>query len=278
MYPFTEDDRLSKLSDTWRDWLQRQVARGCSPASILESMDQAGLAADVTRPALEAARAVCARRFPTSGPVHAGDRTVRIGLTLSDPHVAIIEDLLDAEECETLIEASRSKLQRSTVVAKDGSGAVEPIRTSDEAVVRADDADVVGRIEARIAALTGIPAENGESLHVLRYGPAANYRFHNDFFDLSRPQPERLLGTSGQRIATVLIYLNDVPRGGATVFPKLRLTVTPRRGTAIYFAYFDERDGPDPRLLHGGMPVEEGEKWAATKWLRQRRHRTIAAS
>jgi hypothetical protein len=30
---------------------------------------------------------------------------------------------------------------------------------------------------------------------------------------------------------------------------------------------------PDPDTLHAGVPVERGEKWLATLWLRQRRYR-----
>jgi hypothetical protein len=30
---------------------------------------------------------------------------------------------------------------------------------------------------------------------------------------------------------------------------------------------------PDPDSLHAGTPVERGEKWLATLWIRQRRYR-----
>jgi hypothetical protein len=32
---------------------------------------------------------------------------------------------------------------------------------------------------------------------------------------------------------------------------------------------------PDPRTLHAGLPVREGEKWLATLWLRERRYRAF---
>ena len=41
-----------------------------------------------------------------------------------------------------------------------------------------------------------------------------------------------------------------------------------RRGNAVFFSYSVPH--PDSRTLHGGSPVLEGEKWIATKWLRER--------
>jgi prolyl 4-hydroxylase len=37
----------------------------------------------------------------------------------------------------------------------------------------------------------------------------------------------------------------------------------------VFFSY--DRPHPATRTLHGGAPVIEGEKWVATKWLRERR-------
>ncbi len=38
-------------------------------------------------------------------------------------------------------------------------------------------------------------------------------------------------------------------------------------GHAVFFSY--DRPHPATQTLHGGSPVLEGEKWVATKWLRQ---------
>jgi len=36
----------------------------------------------------------------------------------------------------------------------------------------------------------------------------------------------------------------------------------------VFFSY--EEPDPATRTLHGGAPVLAGEKWVATKWLRER--------
>jgi len=58
------------------------------------------------------------------------------------------------------------------------------------------------------------------------------------------------------------------------VFPELDLAIKPRPGTAIYFEYTNREGLLDPRCLHGGSPVVRGEKWIATKWIRQGPYRS----
>jgi len=62
------------------------------------------------------------------------------------------------------------------------------------------------------------------------------------------------------------MYLNTPEEGGGTGFPAVGLTVTAQRGSAVYFAY----ETGEQASLHAGLPVTRGEKWIATKWLRER--------
>jgi prolyl 4-hydroxylase len=123
------------------------------------------------------------------------------------------------------------------------------------------------RIESRIAALLNWPLDNGEGLQILRYRPGAEYKAHHDYFDPAQPGTPTILKRGGQRVGTVVIYLNTPAKGGATGFPDVGLEVAPWRGNAVFFSY--DRAHPSTRTLHSGTPVVEGEKWVATKWMRE---------
>ncbi|HEY3698675.1 MAG TPA: 2OG-Fe(II) oxygenase, partial [Spongiibacteraceae bacterium] len=73
----------------------------------------------------------------------------------------------------------------------------------------------------------------------------------------------------GQRVATLIIYLSDAESGGETIFPEIDFAVAPRKGGGVYFSYCDAEGRLDRLTLHGGAPVTRGEKWIATKWVRQ---------
>ncbi|MEO7009222.1 MAG: 2OG-Fe(II) oxygenase, partial [Caldimonas sp.] len=128
---------------------------------------------------------------------------------------------------------------------------------------------VVERIEARIARLLDWPLDHGEGLQVLHYPPGAEYKPHYDYFDPAQPGTAALLRRGGQRVASLICYLSTPERGGATVFPDIGFEVAPVKGNAVFFSY--DRPHAETRTLHGGAPVTAGEKWVATKWVRERR-------
>ncbi|MFM6985153.1 MAG: 2OG-Fe(II) oxygenase [Hydrogenophaga sp.] len=196
------------------------------------------------------------------------DSSPRVIAHLHLPRVVVLADFLSAQECEALIEAARPRLARSRTVPTDtGSGDISPDRTSDGMFFSRGETSLVQRVEARIAALVHWPVERGEGLQVLRYRTGAQYRPHHDYFDPDEPGTAAHLRQGGQRVATLVMYLNDPPRGGATTFPDAGLEVMPQRGHAVFFSY--DRPSPATRTLHAGAPVLEGEKWIATKWLRE---------
>jgi prolyl 4-hydroxylase len=81
-----------------------------------------------------------------------------------------------------------------------------------------------------------------------------------------------MLADGGQRICTVMVYLNEVEGGGQTHFIRQGVSVTPQRGTALM--WWNVRDGQvDESTYHAALPVEAGEKWVATKWIRERPRR-----
>ncbi|MEZ5728263.1 MAG: 2OG-Fe(II) oxygenase [Burkholderiaceae bacterium] len=200
------------------------------------------------------------------------DRTVTLAMRMQDPNVAVVDDFLSAEECASLIALAADRVKRSVVVSDTaGENEVHASRTSEGTWFPKGEQALVTLIEQRIEALTGIPAENGEGLQVLSYGPGAEYRAHHDYFSVQSVGGRAHIGAAGQRIATLVLYLNDVEDGGDTAFPDLRLSVKPRAGRALYFEFHNAAGQVDPRCLHAGMPVKAGRKWIATKWYRQSR-------
>jgi prolyl 4-hydroxylase len=235
-----------------------------SPVQVVnEAAPTSAVAAD--------ARSFSQQLAQTPNAFETSDRPVVMLFAMASPRVILFGDLLAAEECDQLIELSRGKLARSSVVnAATGQYDVHPHRTSSGTHFERGENELIRRIEHRIAELTQHPVERGEPLQILHYQPGGEYKPHFDYFDPAQPGNEAVLKHGGQRVATLVMYLNDVDAGGSTVFPEVGLDVLPRKGNAVYFAYTTEQGQLDARSLHGGSPVSAGEKWIATKWFRQR--------
>ncbi len=187
------------------------------------------------------------------------------------PRVYSVPDFLTSEECDYLIGLSSPRLKPSlTISPKDGSYRPEDYRSSSAAFFYFYEDPKITEIEERIARLTGIPVVHGEMLQVLHYDVSQEYVTHYDFFSPDREGGRHHLALTGQRIITVLLYLNQVEGGGETIFPKLGLKIIPRRGQAIMFYNILADGSPDLMSCHAGLKVERGEKWLATKWLHDR--------
>ncbi len=216
------------------------------------------------------ARPLSAELADMPNSLEAHDRAVEMLFVIESPRVVLFGNLLSDEECDLLVALSRDKLERSSVVnASTGAYDIHPHRTSSGTHFRRGENELLQRIESRIAQLVDCPVEQGEPIQVLHYEPGGEYKPHYDYFDPAHSGNQEVLAQGGQRIATLIMYLNDVACGGSTVFPQIGLDVLPRKGHAVYFAYCGEDGALDVRTLHGGSPVKSGEKWIATKWLRQ---------
>ncbi|WP_213954979.1 2OG-Fe(II) oxygenase [Variovorax sp. dw_954] len=272
------------VSPELRAWIVSQLAAGHSIPALKTSMRDAGWHDDVASAALAelgplATGAGVAPAPPREMPgpdlsnapleIDADGRKVQVLQTLQNPRVIVFGNLLSDDECEGLIAAARERLARSlTVETKTGGEVLNIDRTSDGMFFERGENAIVARLESRLAALLRWPIEFGEGLQILRYSPGAQYRPHYDYFDPVEPGTPVILKRGGQRVATLVMYLQSPEQGGATTFPDVGLEVGPVRGTGVFFSY----DRPDPatKTLHGGAPVLAGEKWVATKWLRER--------
>ncbi|CAM9121867.1 unnamed protein product [Heterosigma akashiwo] len=182
------------------------------------------------------------------------------------PPIYGIENFLEEHECDRLIYESDSAMTPSPVVGA-GNGELSEQRTSSTCYFARED---LPSIVAKVTKLTGCGIHNMELPQVGRYYAGQQYLEHFDAFDLNTEDGRRFAQNGGQRIATVLVYLNDVRAGGETCFPKLQLAMQPRRGNAIVFFPAKLNGELDPLALHCARPAVEGyPKWVSQIWIRQ---------
>ncbi len=191
------------------------------------------------------------------------------------PRVWTVDGLLSADECRLLIAHSQPKLKRSRAVdPKTGLPREVELRTSSDATHDPLGEDLALRlVQARIAAAAGVPLAHAEQLTVLRYQPGEQYRPHRDYLPPGSRETDK--PEAGNRRRTICVYLNAVEAGGATAFPQAALAIEPKAGRAVIFDNLHADGRPDPDSLHAGLPVEAGEKWLATLWIRERPYRTL---
>lgn len=218
----------------------------------------------------EAAPRAVARLAPGSR-IRAADREILVHSRSDDPVFATLGNVADAEECRAVIALARPRLAPSTLVDPvSGRDVVSEKRSSWGMFFRLGENELIARLDRRLSALMNLPPEHGEGLQVLHYPAGAGSDPHHDYLAPGNAANRESIARSGQRVSTLVCYLNDVPEGGQTVFPQLGFAVSPLLGNACYFEYGDDGGRVDARSLHASLPVARGEKWVMTKWMRNR--------
>jgi prolyl 4-hydroxylase len=188
------------------------------------------------------------------------------------PRVLYVRNFLSDAECDELIALAMPTFKRSTVAAgRDNQmkDSVNDVRTSSGAwLSRYDTHESVKAFTRRVSLLSGVPTSHGEDIQILQYEIGQRYEPHSDYFEPNIYK--KYLENGGQRVATVLCFLNDVEEGGETAFPGVKLEVKPKKGSAILW-YNVTPDGQlDSKSMHGGMPVKKGIKYVAVQWMREK--------
>ncbi|HEY4545933.1 MAG TPA: 2OG-Fe(II) oxygenase [Pedomonas sp.] len=195
------------------------------------------------------------------------------GAPLNDaPAVKVFPGFLPPALCQHVLRMARPQVRPAAVFdPASGETRPHPVRRAHNMNFGPTLYDsIIAWVNQRIAAASGTTAAQGEPLAVLAYGPGGEYRPHSDCLPPSAARPEDRLAESGQRIRTLLIALNTGYTGGETAFPALSLTWRGQPGDALLFTNTTEDGTPAPEARHAGQPVLQGEKWLASRWIRER--------
>lgn len=178
----------------------------------------------------------------------------------------ILSNVLSQYQCQNIIDYSRKNLFDSETIG----GKQQNVRNSQQFWISKTNPLVKSLFED-ISNKFQIPFENAEDLQVVRYLPNQYYKEHHDSCCDDSKECYKFIEKGGQRILTVLIYLNNEFTDGETYFKNLNIKIKPPTGSAIvFFPMAENVNKCHPLALHAGLPVSSGEKWVANLWFHER--------
>ena len=183
-----------------------------------------------------------------------------------DPPV-VIDSVLSPQECERLMKTADPLFSRSSLVGVNGPDAT---RTSETAWISKEN-PMARKILDRACELTGKSFENCEDLQVVRYKPGTYYKAHQDSCCEDSQACIDFEDRGGQRVGTLLVYLNDGFEDGETHFPRHGdAKMRAQTGCAIFFRPMGAEDARcHPNALHAGLPITSGTKYVCNAWVRE---------
>ncbi|KAI8044901.1 prolyl 4-hydroxylase subunit alpha-1 [Drosophila gunungcola] len=187
-----------------------------------------------------------------------------------EPYIVVYHDILPDKDIEQLKRLAEPKL-KPTQVFKNEIGTVSSGRTALGVFLPYKNMDpnsgpVLDRLTQRLRDITGLKIHDRFPVNIIKYGFGAHYASHYDYYNESNSDTKVL----GNRIATAIFYLNDVPHGGATIFPWVKIKIPAERGKVLFWYNLNgETHDVEQKTLHAACPIFGGSKWAMAAWIHE---------
>jgi len=186
------------------------------------------------------------------------------------PMLKVIDGFITEAECKHLIELAQPKLAAAEVSGAKGKQRSEGRNNSMCWIDHTASSQVYGLIQ-RLAALVKLPIQHAEALQVVHYSNGEYYAPHYDAYDISTELGQSYVTGAGNRLVSVIGYLNTITDGGTTNFPKLQLQIGAVAGRITVFDNcLPGTNQVNPDSLHEGARVGKAEKWAFNLWFREK--------
>merc|ERR1719464_582140 len=205
-----------------------------------------------------------------------------------EPHLILsYHNVLSSNEADKLVATAQPRMVQASI----GHGKeVSEMRVSRNCWIKDFESGHVDKLSPRFNWITKYQTsrpldihgegkeEEYEHLQVANYGIGGHYQSHQDpmfvykepdFIVYSVQEKKIPPYPTGDRLATFMMYLSEVAKGGSTAFPRLGVAIRPQKGSAVFWHNLKRSGRSDMFMLHGGCPVVLGSKWVANKWIRE---------
>ncbi|OBT62497.1 hypothetical protein VE03_08009 [Pseudogymnoascus sp. 23342-1-I1] len=195
-----------------------------------------------------------------------------------DPLLIYITSFVTPAETSALL-STGDPLFESSQVTLSGRDTTTADRTSLSATlpITATTSCILSRARSFLGAT--LPAGNIGSPQLVRYTAGQKFNLHHDWYDT--PQVLAKTGQRFNRPASFFVFLEANCMGGETFFPHIAVpgegrwreheggtAFKPVEGNALFWVNLMPSGRGDKRVLHAGLPVEEGRKTAMNIWPR----------
>lgn len=171
----------------------------------------------------------------------------------TEPYIAMYDNWLTDTDIDTIL-SKDFEFVTGRMRRPDGSLQIDPIRQCQTHRIEYGDDPYFDSLTQRVADFFNVRnLMYIEPFPMMKYSPGNYFNWHSDLAG----------GFAADRIATMLMYLNDDFEGGLTCFQHLGLKIQPKRGSALVYYYT-----PTEPLVHCGEPIVSGTKFILNAFVR----------
>ncbi len=191
-----------------------------------------------------------------------------LNLSQMELEIFAVPDFANLEICKALSEMIDHNCRPSLLLDQPGHGSDIDFRTSYTCDLPVN-TPFIANLDREISNLVGIDPRKGEPIQGQRYHVGQKFMAHYDACSHRSVHWPQWRANGGQRLWTVMLYLNEPVLGGTTDFPNAMLSVKPQTGMLLAWNNLDSDGFLNTSAFHQGCEVRAGSKYIVTKWYRE---------
>jgi len=189
------------------------------------------------------------------------EKVVTIGPEVSKQNVLEFKNAIDSSTCKQLYNLVSKAVFTSNTTFGDNRFCTSKTIHLEENI------PLIKSMNVKFSQMLNVPIDNGEPLQGAFYSTGSYFRTHTDFFEAH--EEEQYCRNSGQRIWSVMAFLNDGIEGGERVFPHYEKKFFPTEGTIIAWRNISPEGYKLPESAHYDSEVIKGNHAVLFKWFRE---------
>jgi prolyl 4-hydroxylase len=185
------------------------------------------------------------------------------------PRIWTVPEFATPEICRWLVGRCQGRLRPSQMFDGQRARFLATRTCRDFAFTIADGGVLMVLLRIRMGLAVSLPVPHMEPPQIFHYALGQEIKAHYDSLYDGEHGYGQAGAYRGDRLATLLLYLNDDYEGGELEFPHTGFRHRGCSGDAVFFASL--RDGKRDRLsLHAALPITAGEKYILSQWIHDR--------
>lgn len=181
------------------------------------------------------------------------------------------KDICTEEVCNKFIQLAEQSLTPATTFFDDDPS---DLRIAEVSYMYSNRDPLISEYLEIVSKLTNAPISHIEPPQLVKYSPGGLYVEHYDFIEekYKTTDPDswnQFISKGGQRVLSVILYLNDNFEGGTTNFPLSGIDIKPKQGKLVIWKNVDESNNLDYSTKHSSTPIIKGTKYILVTWIRE---------
>ncbi|EEC17973.1 prolyl 4-hydroxylase alpha subunit, putative, partial [Ixodes scapularis] len=194
------------------------------------------------------------------------------------PYIVVLHDVIQDRDLEDLIAFAKPRARNTIPLFRNVKWCTFLKRFCSLLAASTwlfeQNATIASRLNRYLTALLGMGTSDSnfeaEPYQLANYGTGGHYLPHHDYlYDVYEDSDETddfsQFPSYGDRLATLMIYMSDVEEGGATVFPKLGVRLTPKKVKMVIYKVQPDSSAQKLRALGDCCHLRSS---VANKWFR----------